>query len=233
MKHSKLAVGLLSLFLISNAAQASEVKQKLCQGHSHNEAHNETSNKFGNNFEYDWEKTNYAVSSAAKNFSSKLTLTNYTLASSRSKVLKAEQLLLKVIRSPEFKKAVLEYTYRLKGKKYAGFSTTSLTRQQVYEKIIAGAESYLKQDNNRMDLTLTLYTDNDSNTVGYTYPNKKTVYVNTKFFYDNEPVYVAQNMMHEWLHKIGFDHDFEETLRRPYSVPYAVGRLIGSVYNKL
>ena len=40
---------------------------------------------------------------------------------------------------------------------------------------------------------------------------------------------VASNLFHEWLHKVGFGHAVNYSVSRDYSVPYAVGRIIGSI----
>ena len=64
-------------------------------------------------------------------------------------------------------------------------------------------------------------------------PNEIKIWMNSKFFDQNNPAKVTENMMHEWLHKIGFKHDYERTLTRPYSVPYAIGYLVGRIAQKL
>lgn len=37
---------------------------------------------------------------------------------------------------------------------------------------------------------------------------------------------LAGHLVHEWLHKLGFGHDFRRTPTRPYSVPYAIGSIV-------
>ena len=32
--------------------------------------------------------------------------------------------------------------------------------------------------------------------------------------------------MHEWLHKIGFEHSYYNNSDRPYTVPYAIGEIV-------
>lgn len=37
---------------------------------------------------------------------------------------------------------------------------------------------------------------------------------------------LAATLLHEYMHTIGFSHDFWNTARRKYSVPYAIGQII-------
>ena len=83
-----------------------------------------------------------------------------------------------------------------------------------------------------MDLDLEVFTRNDD-TVGYTYPTDLRVWMNSKFLNKNTPAKVTTNMMHEWLHKLGFKHSQERTASRPYTVPYAVGYLVAKLAQKI
>ena len=60
-------------------------------------------------------------------------------------------------------------------------------------------------------------------------PDTSVITSNRRFFDNFTPAEIAGNLAHEWMHKIGFDHDFNSTSRRPYSVPYAVGDLVESL----
>lgn len=62
----------------------------------------------------------------------------------------------------------------------------------------------------------------ESNVVGYRNPPKPDIYFN-RYFHNNYGVCAtASNAAHEWSHSIGYDHDYEPTARRPYSVPYSI-----------
>lgn len=76
--------------------------------------------------------------------------------------------------------------------------------------------------------------------VGYTYATVLTVFTNTRFFdsEDLSPEYhhrkqSGSNLLHEWLHKIGFDHDFYSTERRPFSVCYQGNRIYEECWDEL
>lgn len=140
------------------------------------------------------------------------------------KVLKASELIKKIVASKEFKRRVLNYTYN--GKKRF-VDNAGLTNKQIYERILEASEKMTNLgNNNTMDLELELYTDNSSSTIGYTYPNIVRVYMNRKYFDKFRAHQVADNMMHEWLHKIGFNHEVKATPSRKHSVPYAVGYIV-------
>lgn len=61
--------------------------------------------------------------------------------------------------------------------------------------------------------------------VGYTYPDDPNVYTNYNFYVEYGVCLKASNLGHESTHKMGFDHDFNNTARRPYSVPYTFNRM--------
>jgi hypothetical protein len=158
----------------------------------------------------------------AQTFSVKPRMLNFSLTQ-KEKVLRAAELIEKVVASDEFRKAILTHTYN--GKKRF-VDSRGLTNAQIYQKILEASESMLKKGrNNVMDLELQLYRE-ETTTIGYTYPNVVRVYMNTKYFENFDPPQVADNMFHEWLHKIGFDHAHKYTPSREHSVPYAIGYLV-------
>lgn len=147
------------------------------------------------------------------------------------KIRKASELIRQVIVSKEFKKRVLNYSYN--GRK-AFEDNKGLTNYQVYKRILEGREQLSREGKNRtMDLEIELYSDMESNTIGYTYPNIVRIFMNAKYFNRFGPHQVADNMMHEWLHKLGFGHDAEATPERRHSIPYAVGYIVRDLARKI
>jgi hypothetical protein len=145
----------------------------------------------------------------------------------KNKLYEAINLIKKVVASEDFKKRVLN-------KKYEGIKTYvdngGLTNKEIYQIILEGAEKLgNKEKNNTMDVTLELYTDQNSTTIGYTYPSVQKIWMNQKYFNNYLPYQVANNLFHEWLHKLGFKHEVQATDSRRHSVPYAVGDLVGSM----
>jgi hypothetical protein len=171
---------------------------------------------------------NSPVPNAALNFEINVKLNNFN-PTQEDKILIASDLIKKVIASEEFKASILNYQYN--GKKQF-IDNDGLSNGEIYKKIIEGAEKLIPKADNEMDLELVLYTSNDT-VIGHTTPNQLKIWMNSKFFNQNNPAKVTENMMHEWLHKLGFKHDYARTASRPFSVPYAVGYLVGRIAQKM
>lgn len=146
-----------------------------------------------------------------------------------NKMRKALERLRLVLNSKEFKQRVLDHTYE--GEK-TFVDNNGLTNEEVYEVIMNGAEDLLPDVDHEADLDITLYHKNNS-TVGYTYPNTIRIWVNKKFFANFTLGKVAGNAVHEWTHKLGFGHDFKRTVRRNYSVPYAIGTIVQEMVDSM
>lgn len=167
------------------------------------------------------------IPNAAYTWDANIQFVNFTRVQ-EEKVLDAVDLIKQVIASEEFKSRVLNYKY--KGKK-TFVDNGGLTNSQIYAKILEASETLVPGRNNTMDVTLETYTVN-ANVVGYTLPSVNKIWMNTNYLNKFTPVQVTGNLVHEWLHKLGFNHSFESTPSRPYSVPYAVGYLIKSLAAK-
>ncbi len=147
-----------------------------------------------------------------------------------AKVHKAVELIKKVIATKVFRDRVLNYTY--KGKKRF-VDNDGFTNAQIYQKLLSGAEIIgNRKPNNTMDVELELYYENTS-TIGYTYPNTVRIWMNKKFFDKYTPEQVADNLIHEWTHKLGFGHAMKWSRKRDHSVPYAIGYLVEELIGKL
>jgi hypothetical protein len=145
------------------------------------------------------------------------------------KILRSLDLIREILASPEFRASILWHKY--KGR--AAFQyNNGLSNLQIYHRILEGAERLKPWGNNQMDLRLEFYTDHDTNVIAYTFPDTMKVWINNKFFYQNSDAKVAANLVHEWLHKLGFHHDRERTSDRKFSVPYGVGRIIYELARK-
>ena len=145
-----------------------------------------------------------------------------------NKMHKALALLEKTVRSEKFKRKVLAHTY--KGSK-TYYRSKGMSNEQIYAAILKGAEVLNPVEDGVMDLSMTLY-HSQTNTVGYTYPDTNQIWVNTKYFDRYTLGEVANNAMHEWLHKIGFEHSFYNNDDRPFTVPYAIGEIVEEIFNE-
>ncbi len=167
------------------------------------------------------------VPQEAFNFDASIKFVNFEIEQ-EEKVNKAIEIIKKVIVSEEFRTEVINFTFNGERK---FLDNAGLTNEQIYLKILNGAEDLLPESDNEMDLELELYYTS-RNTVGYTYPNTMRVWMNTKYFTPYTYSQVAGNIFHEWTHKLGFDHASSYSIARDSSVPYAIGYLIRDLGKK-
>ena len=165
----------------------------------------------------------------ALNWEADLYLVNFN-TTQEEKVRRAVELIKKVIRTTEFRERVLNYQY--KGEKRF-FDNHGFSNEEIYQKILEGAEIIGNtKKNNAMDVELELY-QQKTRTIGYTYPNTVRIWMNKKYFNKYTPVKVADNLMHEWMHKLGFTHAVKWSKDRDHSVPYAIGYLVEELAAKI
>lgn len=173
--------------------------------------------------------TKSPVPPEALNWSADIYMVNFN-PTQEEKVKKAVEIIKKVLVTEEFRERVLNYEY--KGEKKF-FDNHGLSNEEVYQKIIDGAEKIGNTaKNHTMDVELELY-HQATTTIGYTYPNTVRIWMNTKYFNKYTPVKVADNLMHEWMHKLGFTHAMTWSKDRDHSIPYAIGYLLEELAAKL
>lgn len=146
------------------------------------------------------------------------------------KILNAVNILRSVFYSREFKNRILNHEFN---GELAFHKNDGLSNEEIYTLIIEGAEKLHPFKNFTMDVEIELYTELESNVLGYTYPRSKRVWMNTKYFEKHSLSELAGHLTHEWLHKLGFDHERERTEDRKFSVPYAVGYITRELASKI
>lgn len=160
----------------------------------------------------------------AYSFDTNIVQVNFTTAQ-EDKYNKAIEIVKLVVATEKFRNDVLNFTYA--GQK-AFIDNKGKTNAQIYQTILDAAETLQPTKNNTMDLEVELYYAATS-VVGYTNASTKRIWVNTKFFNTYKENSVAGNLFHEWLHKLGYGHASAATATRPYSVPYAIGYIMGNI----
>jgi hypothetical protein len=159
----------------------------------------------------------FAVQASGK-FTTNVKHTNYT-PKQAAKLATAAKLLATIINSQEYRQAVLDHRY---GSRLAFDSSLGLSNAQVYEKIFRGAERLGPAVDYEMDLIVTMYRKSNS-VVGWTNGKILIVNTNSKFHDKYTACQVAGNLLHEWMHKLGFDH---KSASSSESVPYAQNRFV-------
>lgn len=125
-----------------------------------------------------------------------------------------------VLNSVEFRNAVIAMRFT---------NTNGYNSLQIYQLIMCGAEILSPDVDNEIDLMVELYHKNNS-TIGYTYPNTPWTWLNNKFYSKFSQAEAAGNLVHEWLHKLGFGHD---SAKEHTSVPYAIGYLVRDMVRQM
>ena len=152
---------------------------------------------------------------------------------------------IEIINSQEFKDAVINYSWKdVKGNIHNNFyqnkSTYTelpsgkiieryLSNQEIYDLIMTGWDQFHQTEDGDLDLQATIYYKAWSSAVGYTYPDTFATWINQKFWtgsYENIVAMISGNVTHEYKHNLGFDHDYDWTIYRDFSVPYAIGTIV-------
>lgn len=145
----------------------------------------------------------------------------------RQKAQEVAQEIHRVINSTLFRDKVARMETYGETSKYAG-----LPNNEIYQMLMKGAEEW----NNIVDNEWDVYVDDyftRRGVIGYMYPGKKWIYVNTKFFDVRSNMMVGSNIVHEYSHTLGFRHDHARTLRRSKSVSYQLNLIYEECHRRL
>lgn len=135
----------------------------------------------------------------------------------------------KVINSDEFKEAV--YSFEYNGKKQF-VDNDGKTNEEIFAVIMAGKERLTPEMDFKWNLNYRIG-PLGNNVIAQTSPSIKTVTLNSLKYYKFLDSNFAGTICHEQLHKLGFDHSFNNNSARPYSVPYGIGTLCTKLYRQL
>lgn len=153
----------------------------------------------------------------SSNLSIKVHQTKNFTAAQVEKYHKAVSLTEKVINSARFYQEFMKLKFT---------SNKGMSNQEIYDLMMTGAEVLDPAPDNEVDVLVTMYYKNNK-TVGYTYPSTPETWLNSKFFNSYDYSEVGCNLIHEWMHKLGFGHvNAKEHTSVPYAVGYLVERLI-------
>lgn len=160
---------------------------------------------------------------------------------------KALQAAVVAVNSDQFKYSVLDFSYTdSNGLKFDNFKRNhsypwmqfsqqdetvndNLSNQDIYDVLMSGWDMYSKEKDGDIDVETALYRNRFSSTVGYTYGNTLKTWSNTKFWIGDEKqiiAIIAANIIHEYMHNLGFGHAVKWNTTRDYTVPYAIGNMV-------
>jgi predicted ATP-dependent protease len=164
----------------------------------------------------------------AKEWDAKINFINFK-DHEKEKIIEAIKLIKTIIQDHEFEKRVKNFNFK---RKHLFHDNKGFTNEEIFQKIIDGVETVGDEVvNNRMDVELELY-EHPSKTIGYTYPDTKRIWINRKYFKYYRLNQIANNLMHEWMHKLGFNHDTKWSTEREYTVPYAIGNIFEEIISE-
>lgn len=151
-----------------------------------------------------------AAETAIQALSPKITVVEFInhTASEKERNLKALESVKETIQGQCFQKGLMDR---------ALIQTNGKTNAEVLQ-------SFLEAD---IKVRLEMYRNRWVSTVGYTYPNSDTIWMNRKFYDFMGPCDVGSNLAHEIIgHKLGYGHDAKASVQRQFSVPYSLNVLI-------
>lgn len=164
----------------------------------------------------------------AKSWNAKVSFINFN-KQEMNKIEDTLKVIKEIITSDEFENRIKQFRF---DRKKIFHDNNNLSNDEIYQKIIGGAE--ILGDNEAdglMEIELELF-EYSSKTIGYTYPDTKRIWINKKYFSKYKIQQVANNLMHEWMHKLGFNHGTNWDAKRDFSVPYAVGYIFEDLIAK-
>jgi len=112
-----------------------------------------------------------------------------------------------------------------------GKDSDTLTNEEVYAFIMRGKSLYEATGNSAIEIQITM--SNQRGVLGWTYPNQLMTWVSAWFFNSSDSPDIASNLAHEAMHKLGFDHTFNWTHTRDFTIPYAVGNIVYKICREL
>ena len=154
--------------------------------------------------------------------------TNFTTTQTQ-KMNQAVTILNQVLNSPEFKERVLNFKF---------VQTNGMNNQQIYDYLMSGAEKFPTQTaaNQLADMHLSIYFPpwykRFTKAVAFTNTSDPYLHIYNSYYNSASVADISETMIHEWTHKLGFDHDFNATAQRPFSVPYGIGGIINDLVSK-
>jgi len=155
---------------------------------------------------------------------------------------------LAAINSEEFEQAVLNYQWKDEVFTQLNFKSphieyidhetgkkvyrTEMSNEEIYDLIMSGWDKFHQTYDGDIDIESHLHFKRWSSAIGHTYPSTFKTWLNTKFWTGSEKdiiALIAGNIVHEYMHNLGFGHAYKWNPTRDHSVPYAIGTIIRQI----
>ena len=153
-----------------------------------------------------------------------ISIKNYD--SYENKAKQAAALFIKVFNLPLFRGMVNTFTWNGQNQ-FA--NNAGLTNNQIFEKLIAGTSLTSPVANNIADIKLEVYAQlwwPFGPAIGYSDTENGIIYTKRHFVNSATLPQLAGHYAHEYCHLLGFEHDFNATDQRQFSVPYGIGDIV-------
>ncbi len=161
------------------------------------------------------------------------------------KLYSAVSLLGEVVNSVTFRERVLNFSYstvstsgwiwkKTKVQRFDQFRyNNGLTNAGILSAIDSGSEVLTPEIDGEIDIDVTLVMQRHNGVLGFTNPKTIRTWINSWFFDSATVPEIVGNMMHEYLHKLGFDHEFKDNSLRKYTAVYAIGYIARDVAERM
>jgi hypothetical protein len=159
-----------------------------------------------------------------KNFTSNIrSVKNY--GDYEDKAREAVALFVKVFNSETFRNRVLHHKW--KGKEQFA-DNEGLSNAEILERLLAGSEIAFPGGDSKADFHLRAYAKAwpFGPAIGHADADNGEIVTKWRFIKKCSLAELAGHYAHEYCHLLGFEHDYDVTNQREYSVPYAVGYIV-------
>lgn len=135
-------------------------------------------------------------------------------------VQKAEDVIKQVIASQEFKDRIMNYD----------FGNIKYTNEEIYQKILEGAETDNEIKDNVMELVIEVIPQKTTSRIYKIMAGIKKIFFFLNLFHKATPASIAENLFFHWLGKIGLDQTINSTSQ--LTVQDAISKIIGELGKK-
>lgn len=157
-----------------------------------------------------------------------ISLYNFNWESDITKANEAKELIVNVINKDSFRNKVIEAVYKDRRFKGSTGAIIQLENNDAILQVLLEGNEYTANEgvDYQWDFKISLYTS-WTGEIGHT--KGGDIFTKKEKFRKMSKEEVAAHWIHEYCHTIGFIHDFKDTAKRKYSIPYVVGDIAANI----